>query len=325
MGAGSSFLFKTHNNTDQGRQTMQVLWMVVGAFLFATMGVCIKYAAPYFNTAEIVFYRGLIGMLVLWLLSASQGVSLKTAHPWMHTWRSLVGVTAMGSWFYAITQMPLASAMTLNYMSSLWIAVFLLAGALWSLHPRSGKPRQPLNIPLVITIVVGFAGVVLMLQPSFAQEQTTAALIGLGSGLLSALAYMQVVALSRMGEPESRTVFFFGLGCTVAGLVASMVTGFSQWPGWQAACWLIPIGLLAAGGQLCMTKAYANAKTPRGTLVVANLQYSGIVFAGLYSLFLFQDHLGWEGWLGMALIVLCGIAATIFRARGVASVAASKS
>nr|MBP7648132.1 DMT family transporter [Comamonas sp.] len=274
---------------------MQVLWMVVGAFLFATMGMCIKYAAPYFNTAEIVFYRGLIGMLVLWLLSASQGVSLKTAHPWMHTWRSLVGVTAMGCWFYAITQMPLASAMTLNYMSSIWIAVFLLAGALWSLHPRSGKPRQALNIPLIATILIGFAGVVLMLQPSFAQEESAAAFIGLASGLLSALAYMQVVSLSRIGEPESRTVFFFGLGCTLVGLIASCMTGFSQWPGWEAAWWLIPIGLLAAGGQLCMTRSYASAKTARGTLVVANLQYSGIVFAGLYSLFLFNDRLGWEG------------------------------
>ncbi|MEG0413407.1 MAG: DMT family transporter [Comamonas sp.] len=297
---------------------MQVLWMVVGAFLFATMGMCIKFAAPYFNTAEIVFYRGLIGMLVLWLLSASQGVSLKTAHPWMHTWRSLVGVTAMGCWFYAITQMPLASAMTLNYMSSIWIAVFLLAGALWSLHPRSGKPRQALNIPLIATILIGFAGVVLMLQPSFAQEESAAAFIGLASGLLSALAYMQVVSLSRIGEPESRTVFFFGLGCTLVGLIASCVTGFSQWPGWEAAWWLIPIGLLAAGGQLCMTRSYASAKTARGTLVVANLQYSGIVFAGLYSLFLFNDRLGWEGWLSMTLIVVSGIAATIFRARGAA-------
>lgn len=303
---------------------MQMLWMVVGAFLFATMGVCIKYAALHFNTAEIVFYRGLIGMLVLWLLSASQGVSLKTAHPWMHTWRSLVGVTAMGCWFYAITQMPLASAMTLNYMSSIWIAVFLLAGALWSLHPHSGKPRQALNIPLIATILVGFCGVLLMLQPSFAQEQSTAALIGLGSGVLSALAYMQVVALSRMGEPESRTVFFFGLGCTLAGLLACTITGFSQWPGWSAAAWLLPIGLLAAGGQLCMTRAYARAQTARGTLVVANLQYSGIVFAGFYSLFLFHDTLGWEGWLGMALIVVSGIAATIFRARGVATPLARK-
>lgn len=303
---------------------MQMLWMVVGAFLFATMGVCIKYAALHFNTAEIVFYRGLIGMLVLWLLSASQGVSLKTVHPWMHTWRSLVGVTAMGCWFYAITQMPLASAMTLNYMSSIWIAVFLLAGALWSLHPHSGKPRQALNIPLIATILVGFCGVLLMLQPSFAQEQSTAALIGLGSGVLSALAYMQVVALSRMGEPESRTVFFFGLGCTLAGLLACTITGFSQWPGWSAAAWLLPIGLLAAGGQLCMTRAYARAQTARGTLVVANLQYSGIVFAGFYSLFLFHDTLGWEGWLGMGLIVVSGMAATIFRARGVVTPLARK-
>ena len=303
---------------------MQVLWMVVGAFLFATMGMCIKYAALYFNTAEIVFYRGLIGILVMWLLSASQGISLKTAHPGMHLWRCIVGVTAMGSWFYAITQMPLASAMTLNYMSSIWIAVFLLGGALWTLLPASGKPKQALNIPLIITILIGFAGVVLMLQPSFAQEQTTAALIGLGSGLLSAMAYMQVVALSRIGEPESRTVFFFGLGCTVAGLIACFFTGFTAWPDWQAAAWIIPIGLLAAAGQLCMTKAYASAKTSRGTLVVANLQYSGIVFAALYSLFLFNDELGWEGWLGMTLIVISGIAATIFRTRGTTMTPAAK-
>jgi drug/metabolite transporter (DMT)-like permease len=295
---------------------MQMLWMVVGAFLFASMGVCIKYAAQYFHTAEIVLYRGLIGMLVLWLLSASQGVSLKTAHPWMHTWRSMVGVTAMGCWFYAITQMPLASAMTLNYMSSIWIAVFLLVGALWSLHPRSGRPKQPLNIPLVLAILVGFAGVVLMLQPSFSQAQSAAAMIGLGSGLLSALAYMQVVALSRLGEPESRTVFYFGLGCSVAGLLACCIIGFSPWKNLQATLWLLPIGVLAAGGQLCMTRAYAQAKTARGTLVVANLQYSGIVFAGLYSLFLFNDDLGWEGWVGMALIVASGMAATVFRARG---------
>lgn len=303
---------------------MQVLWMVVGAFLFATMGMCIKYAAPYFNTAEIVFYRGLIGVLLLWLLSASQGVSLRTAHPWMHVWRSAVGVTAMGSWFYAITQIPLASAMTLNYMSSLWIGLFLLATALWSLRSPSPSSRQPLNLGLLIAIMVGFLGVVLMLQPSFAQAQTQAALIGLFSGLLSALAYMQVVALSKIGEPESRTVFFFGLGCTAAGFVACLFTGFSEWPGLQAAWWIFPIGLLAAGGQLCMTKAYANAKTPRGTLVVANLQYSGIVFAGAYSIFLFDEQLGWEGWLGMLLIAASGMAATALRTRDVRSTAAAK-
>lgn len=56
-----------------------------------------------------------------------------------------------------------------------------------------------------------------MLQPSFAQEQTLPALLGLGSGVLSAMAYMQVVALSRIGEPEARTVFFLALAAPSQG------------------------------------------------------------------------------------------------------------
>ena len=295
---------------------MQVLWMVMSTFLFSTMGVFIKYASNSFNTAEIVFYRGLIGMAILWWLARSQHISLKTRRPGMHVWRSVVGVTSMGCWFYALTQIPLASAMTLNYMSSLWIAVIMLAGALWTLRPAHTGARQPLNIPLVVTIAVGFVGVVLMLQPSFAQDQTVPALIGLASGLLSAFAYMQLSALARAGEPESRTVFYFGLGCTLMGAAGMAVVGVSDWPGWREALWLIPIGLLAAGGQVALTKAYSSATTRKGTLVAANLQYSGIVFASLYSIFLFGDVLGAAGWTGMLLITGCGIAASIFRARG---------
>ena len=73
--------------------------------------------------------------------------------------------------------------------------------------------------------------------------------------------------------------------------------------------------MFAAGGQLCMTRAYATARTPRGTLVVANLQYSGIVFAAIYSVVLFGDVIPPLGWLGMALIVTSGIVATILRGR----------
>ena len=297
------------------RAAMQVLWMVVGAWLFATMGVCIKLASADFNTAEIIFYRGLIGMGLLWLLASSQKVSLRTQRPWGHTWRSVVGVVAMGCWFYAISRLPLASATTLNYMSSLWIAVILMASAVCSWHPRSARPRQALQLPLVAAIGVGFGGVVLMLQPSFAQGQGTPALIGLGSGLLSALAYLQVAKLSRVGEPESRTVFYFNVGSVVGGLIGMGMLGVSPWPGLERALWLLPIGVLAAGGQLCMTRAYAQARTPRGTLVVANLQYCGIVFASIYSVWLFGDRLDLLAWVGMVLIVGSGIAATVLRAR----------
>jgi drug/metabolite transporter (DMT)-like permease len=298
----------------QDHVTMQALWMVLAAFLFASMGVCVKIASDFFNSAELVCYRGLIGMAILWLLARSQKVTLATQYPGMHAWRSLVGVASLGAWFYAIAHLPLATAMTLNYMSSVWIAAFLVGGTLLAWRPSAASPRPALQGPLILTVLTGFVGVVLMLRPSLDQNQAFAGMIGLMSGLTAAFAYMQVVALSRLGEPESRTVFYFAVGSAVAGGGAMLFTGMSDWPGWQA-LWLLPIGVLAAGGQLCMTKAYASAKTQRGTLVVANLQYSGIVFAAVYSVLLFGDKIPPIGWFGMALIVGSGIVATILRAR----------
>ncbi|MDP2769979.1 MAG: DMT family transporter [Giesbergeria sp.] len=295
---------------------MQALWMVLAAFMFASMGVCVKLASVYFNPAELVCYRGFIGMAILALLARSQGTTLATRYPGMHAWRSLVGVTSLGAWFYAIAHLPLATAITLNYMSSVWIAAFLVGGTLLAWRPTAATPRPALQGPLILTVLAGFAGVVMMLRPSIdqSQEQVFAGLVGLLSGLSAAFAYMQVVALSRMGEPETRTVFYFAVGSAVAGGAALLVTGTSPWPGWPG-LWLLPIGVLAAGGQLCMTRAYASAHTQRATLVVANLQYSGIVFASIFSVLLFDDVITLLGWVGMALIVGSGIVATVLRAR----------
>ncbi len=293
---------------------MQALWMVAAAFCFALMGVCIKFASAYFNAAEIIFYRGLISMALLWWLARRNQVSLATQYPLMHAWRSFIGVISMGSWFYAIGKLPLATAITLNYMSSLWIAAFVVGGALLAWRPKGSGDQPQLNIPLVLTVLIGFAGVLLMLRPSMDAEQMFAGIIGLLSGLVSAFAYMQVVALSRIGEPEQRVVFYFAVGSAVAGGVAMLVTGISPFPG-MPALWLIPIGILAAGGQLFMTMAYASATTRRATLVVANLQYSGIVFGGLASIVVFGDQIPAIGWIGMALIVASGIAATVLRKR----------
>jgi len=288
---------------------MQALWMVLGSLFFATMAVCVKFASAWFNSAELVFYRGLLGMLFMWLLARRQGVSLATKYPGMHAWRSLVGVISLGAWFYALAWLPLATAMTLNYMSSVWIAAFLVGGALLAWNPRNGSatPRQG---PLVLSVLAGFVGVVMMLRPTIEQNQVFAGAVGLMSGLIAAFAYMQVMALGKLGEPESRTVFYFAVGSTVAGAIGMAVTGISPWD-WLHALWLLPVGILASLGQLCLTRAYSHG----ATLVVASLQYFGIVFGAIYSVTLFGDAIPLSGWAGMVLIVVSGIAATALRAR----------
>ncbi len=288
---------------------MQALWMLLGAFFFATMGVCIKFASDDFNSFEIVAYRGLVGVIFLWFYTRRRGVSLRTRVPMMHLWRSFVGTVALVTWFYSISVLPLATSMTLNYMSSVWIATFLIGGAV--LMQGLGRPLLQQG-PLFLTVLAGFAGVAMMLRPTLAPDQMLGGLVGLLSGLFSALAYLQVAALARAGEPESRTVFYFSLGAVIAGAVGMLYMGASPWH-WPQALWLLPIGLLAVFGQLCMTRAYTRG----ATMVVANLQYSGIVFAGIYSITIFGDRLPLIGWLGMALIVLSGVAATVLRARKV--------
>ena len=289
---------------------MQALWMLAASLFFATMAVCVKFASAHFHASELLFWRGLIGIVVMGLWARSQRTPLATRYPGMHGWRSLIGVLSLGAWFYAIAGLPLATAMTLNYMSSVWIAAFLVGGSLIAWNPRSGAPLPGRQGALAMTVLAGFAGVVLMLRPSMAQHQVFAGLVGLLSGLLSAFAYLQVMALGKLGEPEVRTVFYFAAGSTLAGAAGMAVGGISPWD-WGSALWLLPLGLFASLGQWCMTRAYSHG----ATLVVANLQYSGIVFGAVYSLLLFGDRIPPAGWAGMGLIVASGIAATVLRAR----------
>ena len=287
---------------------MQALWMVLGAFFFATMGVGVKVASSSFSTFELVFYRGLISIVFIAVLLRTHGTSLRTPVPLMHAWRSAVGGFSLGAWFFAIAHLPLATAMTLNYMSGVWVAAFIVGGAiLFGKAERQG--------PLLATVLLGFAGVVLTLRPTLDQNQLFAGLIGLLSGMSSSLAYLQVTALGRAGEPVERTVFYFAVGTAVVGAAGMVFTGFTPWDQitWQAAAWLIPIGLLASLGQWCMTRAYSHGHT----LVVASLQYSGIVFASLYSVLLFGDQIPLIGWLGISLIVTSGVAATFLRERAI--------
>lgn len=270
------------------------------------MSVCIKFAASHFDTFELVFYRGLIGIAFMTALCKIQNVSLRTSVPMMHVWRSIVGVASLSAWFYAIAHLPLATAMTLNYMSGVWVAAFLIGGTLVMGRLQDAGKQGP----IVLTVIAGFSGVIMILRPTIEQNQLLAGVIGLLSGLGAALAYMQVAALGRLDEPESRTVLYFSIGSTVVGGIAMVFTGASAWT-WPEALWLLPIGILAALGQLSMTKAYSSG----ATLVVANLQYSGIVFAALYGLFLFGDKIPLMGWAGMGLIIASGIAATALRSR----------
>jgi len=278
------------------------LLMVLATLLFAAMSVCVKYASAHYATAEIVFYRGVVGALAMAALLRSRGIALRTPVPTMHLWRSVVGVTALGLWFYAIGGLPLATAMTLNYMSSVWMALFLIGGAIM-------LGRSAIDGRLVATVLVGFVGVALILRPTIERDQLWHGLLGLLSGMLAAMAYLQVTALGRVGEPEPRVVFYFSLGSVVAGLAALPFSGMHREHTVFGVAMLLAVGVLATTAQLLMTRAYATGRP----LVNASLQYLGIAYSFVFGVLLFDDPVTPMALAGMVLVVVAGLAATQLR------------
>lgn len=301
---------------DQAATPLSAAWlMVIATLLFALMGVCVKQASQHVSTAEVVFFRGLVGALFVGALALWRGLPLATRHPRQHLWRGVAGVTALSLWFYCIAHLPLATAVTLNYMSSVWMGVFLLLRQGWLQWRR--QPARPVPRAMLGAIALGFVGVAMVLQPTVEREQWFEALLGVASGMLSAWAYLQVATLGRLGEPEHRVVFFFSLfGAAVGaammawvhlGPAAAVGTPLHALPpaGWL---WLLGIGLSATVAQLFMTRAYARGEP----LAMASLQYLGIVHAFVLGVAFFGEPVHALAVLGTVLIVAAGIAANHF-------------
>ena len=284
--------------------TAAAAWLVVGStFLFATMGVCVKLASADYPPGELVFFRSLIGALLMLVVARWQRGTVRTRVPGMHFWRCIAGVVSLCLWFYSIGGLPLATAMTLNYMSSVWMALFLIGGAI-----VVGSAR--VDGRLIATVLVGFLGVGLILRPTIEEQQLWHGLMGLLSGVIAATAYLQVSALGRIGEPEYRIVFWFSVGGTLAGGLSLFWTGMHV-NSWRGAGLMLAIGLLAGIAQLMLTRAYAIGRT----LVNASLQYLGIAWSFAFGVLLFGDKVTAIAIAGMLLIAGAGLSATLLRSR----------
>jgi S-adenosylmethionine uptake transporter len=270
---------------------MQSLWMLLASFIFAIMGVCVKLASASCSTSEIVMVRGLIGMTLLAALMHLKGQTLRTALPWHHAWRGLVGTTALWLWFFSIGRLPLATAMTLNYMAPIWIATIVFTVGWWQ-----GQRRFAWG--LAMAIMTSFVGVALLLKPTIHAEQ--------------------------LGEPEYRVVFYFSASGVIAGVLSGLASTFYQTGqpqilhalSTQEAMLLLAIGLTASVAQIAMTRAYRLG----AMLVTANLQYTGIVFSSIWGMLIWDDRLVLSGWLGIIIILASGVAATFYNVRANAQI-----
>ena len=275
---------------------MQSLWMIAASFFFACMGVCVKLAADSFSAAEVVFYRSILSLLMMFALVRVRGVSIATPHWRFQLWRSASGFVSLLLYFYAITMLPLATAVTLAYTSPLFLMIYLaLLGKMRLRHSMLGA------------LVLGFIGVALLLRPSLRADQLLGGLIGLGGGMMAGLAYYNVKELGERGEVEERTVFYFALLSTVASGIWMTLYDFNP-VDLRGGLLLLGVGVFGTAAQLAMTRAYKRGRT----LMAASLAYSTVIFASLFGVLIWHEILSPASWLAISLIIASGVGATWF-------------
>lgn len=271
-------------------------WMVVAALCFALMSMFVKLGADAFGSTELLFWRTAIGALTLGAAMAWKRQSPRTPHWRGHIKRSFVGYMSMVALFYALTRLPLSTAVTLNYTSSLFFALLCVVKLKERLTPRTG-----------LALLLGFVGIVILLRPTFSSAQWLAGLIGLLSGVSAGYAVFQVRELGRMGEPSWKVVFwFFSVSSLFGGVWLILGPGFSAVTA-DNVLLLLGVGVCGMLGQLAMTRAYKDGRK----YLVASFAYLTVLFSVLLGVVLWGDPLSGWSLAAMALIVGSGLMAAL--------------
>ena len=277
-------------------------WMLVAGALFAMMGMLAKLLGGQFSGAELAMYRSLFGLTAIGIFLLWRRETLRTPFWKGHFWRGATGTVSLVAYFYAMTALPLATAITLNYTSPIWLTL------LSALMLKERFDRR-----LIIAVALGFVGVAMLLRPAFASDQAVPGMIGLASGFFAACAYVNVKKLGAAGEPAWRVVFYFSVVGTFGSALTQpldgpfhAITSANFWP-------LLGMGMIATLAQLAMTRAYHSGNT----LVVGAFAYSTVIFAALGGLVFFSEKLPLLAWMGMLVIIVSGLLAGLTQGAGI--------
>ncbi len=287
----------SENRSDSGSATGRRRVILGGALvaasglMFALAGMGIKMAEESLSSFEVLFWRNVLSLAILapWVLWHWPG-SLRPAHRGLMAMRAVALVAALLCYYHAVSVLPLAEAVLLNFSSPIFVPVlgFLLF-------------RFALDGRVLAAVLIGFAGVALILKPGTEFFQP-AALIGAASGLLGGLS---AVAIWKMPAEENAiriAVYFAALGILVTlapVLMNPTLPPAEAWPG------LVMLGVFSTAAHVFFAKGCLIAPTDRaGTFI-----YTSVLFAALFGWLFWEEGLDWLMAGGTVLVVAAGVIA----------------
>ena len=266
--------------------------LIIGSqFLFAGMGVGIRFLADEVPNEVLVFFRNILGLGLLapWLFRDGLP-GLRTQVPHLHLLRGVAGLAAMYCFYYAIMRLPLAEAMVLLLGAPLYIP---LIGLLWL--------KEPVPARVWLGVALGFGGVLVMMRPGLASISTPVALALLG-GFFAAIVQVTIRRLSRT-EPTLRTVFYFAFTGTLLSTLP--LTWAWSTPSPHALIGLLAVAVCSTLGQVCLTQGLSMASVAR----LGIFSYFSVIFAAAFGWLLWQEPITHWQVAGSLLILLAGLLA----------------
>jgi len=210
-----------------------------------------------------------------------------------NTLRVPIVVLTAGSFFYSISVLPLAEALTLSFLAPVFIA--LLGGLIL---------KERLDARVFQALGFGVAGMLVIVWPRL-QGQVTSAELGVAAALFSAVAYaFNIILLRRiaMKEHPSIIVLFQNAGPALCLAIPAAFL-FVPMSAYDLAIYALA-GLLGVGGHLMLTSAFARAPASR----LAPIEYTALIWASILGYLMFGEVPLLTTYAGALLIVAGAIA-----------------
>lgn len=275
-------------------QTKGILCIILSAFCFAVMNVCVR-AAGDLPSIEKSFFRNLVAAAVALTALLRNKTPLRCGEGNLKylLLRSVFGTIGILCNFYAVDHLVISDASMLNKMSPFFVIIFSYLIL-----------REKLNAVQILAVAGAFAGSLFVIKPSFSNMDFMPSLIGLLGGLGAGAAYTMVRLLGQRGVQGSFVVFFFStFSCAVT--LPYLLFAFKPMSAMQLLI-LLGAGAAAAGGQFAITKAYYYAPARE----ISVYDYSQIIFAAVLGFLLFGQIP--DGYSILGYIVICAMAVMVF-------------
>ncbi len=264
-----------------------VRFMLLATFFFAMMNTAVKFLG-HLPAIEIALIRSVVSLGIAYGFLRFSGISLRGRNTPALLLRGFFGSSSLVLYFITLQHMPLATAVTLQYLSPIFTAIMGIFIV-----------REPVKPLQWVFFLLSFVGV-LMVQGFDSRIESQYALLGIGSAFFAGLAYNMIRQLKQSEHPLVITFYFPLVSVPVTALL--MLGG--TWVAPKGMDWavLFFIGLTAQIAQYFMTRSYQSDELNK----VVSLKYIGIVYALIFGYVFFGETFSLEAHLGM-LVVLTGV------------------